>query len=464
MLVQVLACAPSNVAVDNMVERLASLRIACHSSTFSSAESRRRGGDATGPATRPLRVVRLGHPARLAPSVLSHSLEARVRSAEGTGIVEDVRKELASLGAQYRRARGGAERKAIRAEERQLRSEIRKREERVVAQILRNADVILATNTGAATKALRRSMQPPSSDGESGRGGGTEAFFDVVVIDEVAQATEASCYIPIVLGRKLVVAGDHLQLPPTVISEEAARLGLSVTLADRLSSKFGGAGAGRTRHPSLVCLLDVQYRMHADIMRWSSDALYDGRVSAAAEVAAHTLAGLPTVHIPADGVVTVSAAVLTAARAASAADIADRVAEAAEAAAAAAAIAAASAASGKAASGGGGRRGHAAAGSDAPAPPSDSALAAVRGLLLPAADDVTLDATALLSPMLLIDTAGCPGMEELLGSNAGSSGGGGGKDVSLLRESKSNPGEADVVLKHVLALRALGVPAADIAV
>lgn len=268
------------------------------------------------------------------------------------------------------------------------------------------------------------------------------------------------------LGRKLVVAGDHLQLPPTVISEEAARLGLSVTLADRFSSKFGGAGACE-RHPSLVCLLDMQYRMHADIMRWSSDALYGGRVSAAAEVAAHTLAGLPTVQVPADGVVTVSAASLTAARAASAADIADRVAEAAEAAATAAAAAAALAAAGKAA-GGGGRRGHAAAGSDAAPPPPDTALAAVRNLLLPAADDVSLDAAALLSPMLLVDTAGCPGMEELFGSGSGSgaSGGGtgGGKDASLLRESKSNPGEADVVLKHVLALRALGVPAADIAV
>ena len=112
-------------------------------------------------------------------------------NAEGTGIVDDVRRELAALNGQYRKARGGAERKAIRAEERQLRSEIRKREERVVAQILRNADVILATNTGAATKALRRSMQS-SHDSATSSSGSPERFFDVVVIDEVAQATEAS--------------------------------------------------------------------------------------------------------------------------------------------------------------------------------------------------------------------------------------------------------------------------------
>jgi len=114
-----------------------------------------------------------------------------VRDAEGTGIVEDVRRELAALGVQFRKARGAAERKVIRAEERQLRSEIRKREERVVWQILRGADVVLATNTGAASKALRRSMQH-GRDESTSSSGTAERFFDVVVIDEVAQATEAS--------------------------------------------------------------------------------------------------------------------------------------------------------------------------------------------------------------------------------------------------------------------------------
>ena len=111
----------------------------------------------------------------------------QVRRAEGTAIVEDVRKELAALGAQYRKARGGAERKAIRAEERQLRAEIRKREERVISQILRGADVILSTNTGAATRVLRKSLQP-ERDGTLSSSGTVEKFFDVVVIDEVAQA------------------------------------------------------------------------------------------------------------------------------------------------------------------------------------------------------------------------------------------------------------------------------------
>lgn len=265
--------------------------------------------------------------------------------------------------------------------------------------------------------------------------------------------TRVACsYIPIVLGRKLVIAGDHLQLPPTVISDVASLEGLSVTLADRVSSKFGRAIV--SRHPSPVCLLDVQYRMHEIIMRWSSDALYDGRLRAAVEVATHTLADLPSVCVPDDGVVTVSAASLSAARAASAADIADRVAEATEAA-VAAAVAAASKHSGSA---GGPPRGSSS--SSAP-PPPDAALAAVQSLLLPTAADVILDATAVLSPMLLIDTAGCPGMEELHGSGSGEARGG---STSLLRESKSNPGEADVVMKHVLALLTLGVPAAEIAV
>jgi hypothetical protein len=198
----------------------------------------------------------------------------QVRVADGTSIVSDVRKELAALEGQIRKARGG-EKKALRIEERQLRTEIRKREERVVASILRSADVVLATNTGAATKSLQRViMRAP--EGSAASGDAAQHYFDVVVIDEVAQATEASCYIPAVLGGKLVVAGDHLQLPPTVISEEAARGGLSVTLADRIASKFEKRAAvvssspddsDPASHPAVVCLLDVQYRMHATIMQ-----------------------------------------------------------------------------------------------------------------------------------------------------------------------------------------------------
>jgi hypothetical protein len=133
-------------------------------------------------------------------------------------------------------------------------------------------------------------------------------------------------------------------------------------------------------------------------LQWSSDALYGGRVSAAPVVASHTLAGLPTVVLPEDGVVTLSSATLCAARSAAAADISDRIAEAEDAAAVAAEAAATSSKPGA----GGAKR----AACGVAAPPSDRTLTAVRDLLLPSTSDVILETAALLSPMLLVDTAG----------------------------------------------------------
>ena len=222
---RVLACAPSNVACDNLAERLA--------------------------AAGTVRLVRLGHPARVAAALQRHSLDAQVRAAEGTSIVRDVRAELAAVAKQARAPRvSKPERRALRGEERRLRGELRAREEAVVTGVLRSADVVLATCTGAATRVLRRALlpSPPAAGGASGgSGGAVTRGFDVVVIDEVAQAVEAACYTPALLAPKLVVAGDHCQLPPTILSDSAARRGLALTLADRIVSKFGGGGGGARR-------------------------------------------------------------------------------------------------------------------------------------------------------------------------------------------------------------------------
>ncbi|GFH15464.1 R3H domain-containing protein, partial [Haematococcus lacustris] len=109
--------------------------------------------------------------------------------------------------------------------------------------------------------------------------------FDLVIIDEAAQAMEAACWAGLLKAPRAVLAGDHLQLPPTVISEQAAREGLACTLFERLQGQYGEA---------CCSMLTVQYRMHTSIMTWSSDALYEGRVTAHESVAGHTLADLPT--------------------------------------------------------------------------------------------------------------------------------------------------------------------------
>ena len=132
-------------------------------------------------------------------------------------------------------------------------------------EAIRAARVVAATLTGVGGKLLH---------GQT---------FDVVVIDEAAQAMEPACWAALLLGRKGVLAGDHQQLPPTVTSREAAQGGLADTLFARLQAAW----------PDASVMLTTQYRMHADVMGWASEAMYDGRLEAHASVAGHTLLDLP---------------------------------------------------------------------------------------------------------------------------------------------------------------------------
>jgi ATP-dependent RNA/DNA helicase IGHMBP2 len=109
----------------------------------------------------------------------------------------------------------------------------------------------------------------------------------LVVIDEAAQATEPACWIPLLRSDRLVLGGDHCQLPPTIVSDEAARGGLAVSLMERLARLLGGDVVGR---------LDVQYRMHEQIMRFSSAEFYEGALVADASVRTHRLVDLPQVE------------------------------------------------------------------------------------------------------------------------------------------------------------------------
>ena len=103
--------------------------------------------------------------------------------------------------------------------------------------------------------------------------------FDLVVLDEASQATEPLSWVPLVSARKAVFAGDSMQLPPTIYSKEAAQKGLATTLFDRLKALLP---------PSLQTLLRVQYRMHEDIMNFSSAQFYEGKLIADESVRTHT--------------------------------------------------------------------------------------------------------------------------------------------------------------------------------
>jgi hypothetical protein len=244
---RVLVAAPSNVAVDNVLERLGDLE--------------RMDGGAGG---QKVRAVRLGHPARVSEATQRHSLESRVKEHDGTAIVKDVKAEIQSM------LKGGRWR---REDMRSLRKELRDRETAVVEEVLSGCQVVVATCVGCMTRVLK------------------DRVFDMVVIDEAAQALEASCWIPALMGRRLCLAGDHLQLPPTIKCARAEKGGLGLTMMDRLLSRHGHedpscGGSG------ISVMLEVQYRMNRVICTWASNELYQGRLVPDASVADHVLPDL----------------------------------------------------------------------------------------------------------------------------------------------------------------------------
>ena len=143
------------------------------------------------------------------------------RGGGGGGVRRDVQKELDGARAKLRKeggrgAKGGASsRAALKTEVSTLRRELTQRQKRSVCDVLAAAQVVLCTNTGAADRALTCLPR--------------EFAFDLVVIDEAAQALEASCWVALLRGRRAVLAGDHLQLPPVVHSEAAVAKGFGAT-------------------------------------------------------------------------------------------------------------------------------------------------------------------------------------------------------------------------------------------
>ena len=300
---KVLVTAPSNVAVDNVLEKLVANSNDAKSSRRSrkdTAKSEGSSGDVNAtnvpvPPPRRLRAVRLGHPARIRASIQTFSLESLVHRADGTRVVNDVRKELAAYiktlsdeKARY------ADRRVARREVRVLRSELRQREEAVVDDLISNADVVLATNVGAASSALNKYIDK--------RKGG----FDLVVIDEAAQALEASCWIPILRGQRLVLAGDHKQLPPTIkCSDARVQRELGRTMFERVMKMYGDDELSTKQQQQgskgrISRMLRTQYRMNAAIAEWASMASYGNLLLSHESVKDHTLSDLPHIRIPLD--------------------------------------------------------------------------------------------------------------------------------------------------------------------
>ena len=242
----VLAVASSNLAVDHLLERL-----------IAAGEH----------------AVRLGHPARVTPEMREHTLDELVENHPDVKIAHKLMRDgYALLGQADRYTRAKPERghltvkQAMRQEAKDLLREARKIEDQVTESILNRARIVCSTSTGLDRERIGNKR------------------FDWCIMDEASQSAEPSAWIPLQYAERVTLAGDHYQLPPTVLSLEAMRGGFNISLMERLLD-FGG----------LSRMLNVQYRMHQEIMTFSADVFYDGNLQADETVRAALLADLPTV-------------------------------------------------------------------------------------------------------------------------------------------------------------------------
>jgi superfamily I DNA and/or RNA helicase len=228
---RVLVCAPSNTAVDLLTEKL---------------------------AERGVNVIRLGNPSRVPDLLLQHTLDAGVMAHASYSKMHAMRqtaeqhRDTANEHVRHFGFEERQQRQWLREEARTLCQAADDLERFITEDVLESVQVITCTLVGASNRNIRH------------------LTFETVFIDEAAQALEPGCWIPIAKGERVILAGDHHQLPPTVKSERAAREGLRETLFEKCIK----------RHPITARMLTVQYRMHEQIMGFSSEQFYDGQLEA----------------------------------------------------------------------------------------------------------------------------------------------------------------------------------------
>ena len=224
---QVLVCAQSNTAVDWIAEKL---------------------------VDRGVPVLRIGNPTRVNDKMLSFTYERRFEGHPAYSELWSIRKAVREMGRKHRGSY--EERESARNRMSRLRDRATQLEIQINADLFDNAHVIASTLVSSNHRILNGHR------------------FGTLFIDEAAQALEAACWIAIRKADRVVLAGDHCQLPPTIKCYEAARGGLESTLMERVVAN----------KPSTVSLLKVQYRMHEEIMKFPSQWFYNGELEAAPEI------------------------------------------------------------------------------------------------------------------------------------------------------------------------------------
>jgi superfamily I DNA and/or RNA helicase len=234
---KILVAAPSNNAVDLIVEKLSNLNV---------------------------KVLRIGHLSRINQEVVSHTLEYKIEKSSEIQSIKKLRKEADNyrkMAMKYKRNFGKEEREQRRLllnEAKAIGWQIKQIEDYMIQSFVSQADVICTTLVGSAHSYLKN------------------IIFDTVFIDETSQALEPATWIPILKSKSVVLAGDPFQLPPTVKSDKAMQLGLAKTLLDRAFELKEN-----------VFLIDTQYRMHPSIMAFSNLYFYQNQLKSGENVLNH---------------------------------------------------------------------------------------------------------------------------------------------------------------------------------
>jgi superfamily I DNA and/or RNA helicase len=242
---QILVCAPSNAATDHLTRSL---------------------------AARGMQVVRIGNLARIEEDASAHTLDVLLQQDRDYKQVKDLKRraiEMRKIGAKYKRSFGKEEaeqRKLLMKEAKDINREARELESYIVEKILDHAHAITCTLIGASNELL------------------SNRNFHTVVIDEAGQAIEPATWVPILKAKKVILAGDPWQLPPTVKSRKAENEGLAVSLLEKAITRT-----------DMVSLLHVQYRMHEKIMGFSNQQFYAGQLIAHEDVRHHHIPSSPEV-------------------------------------------------------------------------------------------------------------------------------------------------------------------------
>ncbi|CAI1547898.1 hypothetical protein SEUBUCD646_0K02040 [Saccharomyces eubayanus] len=252
---RILICGPSNISVDTILERLT-------------------------PLVSNNLLLRIGHPARLLDSNKRHSLDILSKQ---NSIVKDISQEIDNLIQENKKLKNYKQRKDNWNEIKLLRKDLKKREFKTIKDLIIQSRIVVTTLHGSSSRELCSLYRDDPNF----------KLFDTLIIDEVSQAMEPQCWIPLIAHQnqfhKLILAGDNKQLPPTIKTEDDRKVihNLETTLFDRLIKLFPKR--------EMVKFLNVQYRMNKNIMEFPSRSMYHGQLLADETVANRLLIDLPIV-------------------------------------------------------------------------------------------------------------------------------------------------------------------------